>query len=233
MIRQIPTTVHLNRLYFELAKIGAFCVGEQRGWPYKIDNKEELIALACDMSRHDPRLVDVLAEFFVRKWREINPAKLRGYYKNMKTPQTVAVIMEFLTTVTKDEEAVYLAQYLTSGLRPVPLQFYFFNLYSVGGRLATRAAEEGVYEYKKWGFLACERPVINSEKRLMSGTFDNVARRNILKRLIDEKKEISLGEYLSALKFTVSRQQALLDIKAIGLIKHGGAGRAVKWKMAA
>lgn len=230
MILQTPTTAHLSRMYFELAKIGAASAGACKPWPYKIGDKEGLISLACDMSRFDPRLVDILVGYFIRHWSELNPAKLRGYYAEMKAPQTVAVITEFVAGEVHDDEAAFFIQYLCMGLKPVNHQFYFYDLYSPGGVLATRAAEEGIYEYRKWGFFARERPVVNSANKRCAGSFDSISRRNILKRLIGEKKEIGLKDYLKALEYSVSRQQALCDIKKSGLMKCVGSGRGAKWK---
>lgn len=233
MLKQIPTTAHLGRMYYELARIGASCAGENNRWPYEVKAKEELIALACDMSRHDPRLFDILVEYFVRHWQDVNPASLRNYYKSMKTPQTVAVICEFLAEAQSDDEAQYFASYVSMGLGPVATQFYFHNLYSPGGSLARRAAEEGLSEYKKWGFLACERPTVDIAERRTKGSFDATSRRNILKRVLNEKREITIGDYLSALSHSISRQQALLDIKTSGFAKSIGSGRGAKWRLVA
>lgn len=226
MLKQIPTDVHLSRIYYELAKAGASCAGEKKAWPYEPKNIEELIALACDMSRFDPRLVDILVDFLSRHWGDVDPAKLRRSYKDMQMPQTVAVIGEFLLQAVKDEDAHFFVSYLSMGLDPAPVQFYFRNLYSIGGRLAQRAAEEGIHEYKKWGFLACERP-------MSIGTFDRNSRRNVLHRLLKERGEISLKDYLAAVQFSISRQQALLDIRSSGAASVSGAGRGAKWRLAA
>lgn len=230
---QMPTEAHLSRMYFELAKLGAFCAGSNRPWPYKITSKEELIALACDMSRFDPRLFEILVDHFVRCWREVNPAALRRYYGGMRTPQTVAVIMEFFVEEARTDEASYFAQYLFAGLKPVSPQFFFHDLYSPGGKLAQRAAEEGIFEFKKWGFFAGERPTVNLAEKSLSGSFDLASRRNILKRILMEKKEIALKDYLDALNYSISRQQALLDIRSSGLARCKGAGRGAKWRSAA
>lgn len=231
MIFEPPTTAHLSRMYFELAKIGAMSAGEKKPWAYKIKDREELIALACDMSRFDPRLVDILVGYFIRHSRELNPARLRSYYSKMKSPQTVAVITEFMAGEIHEDEAVFFIQYLCMGLKPVNYQFYFYNLYSPGGTLAQRAAEEGIYEYRKWGFFARERPVVDPTKKRCVGSFNSISRRNILKRLIGEKKEIGLKDYLEALEYSVSRQQALSDIKNSGLAKCVGMGRGAKWRI--
>lgn len=230
---QIPTEDHLSRMYFELAKIGAFCAGSNKPWPYKIICKEDLLAIACDMSRFDPRLFDILVDYFIRCWRDINPAAFRQYYERMQAPQTVAVMMEFFAGVARADDAGYFAEYLCAGLKPVTPQYYFYNLYSPGGKLAQRAVEESVFEFKKWGFFASERPAVNIAEKRLSGSFDAVSRRNILIRILTEKGEISLKDYLDALKYSISRQQALLDIKSSGLVKGVGAGRGAKWKSAA
>ncbi len=226
MLKQPPTNAHLSRMYYELAGIGAECVGEKKTWPYDIQSPEELLALACDMSRFDPRLVDILVGYFSKRWMDVNPARLRNFYGKMQTPQTVAVICEFLLESAEGEELKHFVAYLMAGLKPVAAQFYFRDLYSVGGRLAQRAAEEGLFEYKKWGFLACERP-------FSMGTLDAASRRNILRRLFEKKGEVSLKDYLSAVQFSVSRQQALLDIKSSGMARGTGQGRGAKWKLAA
>lgn len=226
MLKQMPTEAHLSRMYYELARIGASCAGEKIDWPYEPENTEGLIALACDMSRFDPRLLGILVDYLSKHWAEINPAKLRQFYAKMKTRETVAVVGEFLLSNAKTKELQYFVSYLSAGLRPVEMQFYFHNLYAIGGGLAERATEEGLYEYKKWGFLACERPGA-------VGSFDTASRKNILRRLFEKKGEISLKDYLNALKFSISRQQALLDIRSSGLAAPDGRGRGAKWKLAA
>lgn len=233
MILQIPTEAHLSRMYFELAMIGADCIGANKPWPYKTRGKEELLALASDISRFDPRLFDILVQYFISHWAEINPLRIRLCYGRMKTREVLAVIAEFAKEAMSGDEQGYFFEYLKMGLKPVPTQFFFYNLYSPGGRLAERAAEEGIAEYKRWGFLACERPVIDQASRRQAGRLDHSSRRNILKKLLAGKKEIGLKDYLSAIDGAVSRQQALKDIKESGLARQFGSGRGAKWKIAA
>lgn len=233
MLKAMPTENHLSRIYYELAKIGASSAGAKKGWPYDPKTKEELIALASDMSRFDPRLFDILVAYFIEHWRDMNPLLLRAEYCRMKCPQTVAVICEFVSEALKGDEPAFFIRYLVMGLSPVPVQFYFHDLYSPGGKMALRAAEEGLYEFKKWGFLACERPTVKQEGKLTIGTLDIAARRNILKRILNEKGEINIKDYLRAVHNSVSRQQALHDITSSGLAKITGRGRAARWKLAA
>ncbi len=66
MLIETPSTKHLSRMYYELGKIKANCVGMKSSWPYKaIKNREHLLALACDMSRYDPRLFEILVNYFI------------------------------------------------------------------------------------------------------------------------------------------------------------------------
>lgn len=224
---------HLSRIYFELAGLGAKCAGAKRPWPYKTGSKEELIALACDMSRYDPRLFDILVLYFIDHWKEIDPARLRSFYPRMKTPQVVAVIGEFLKEAATEDEAYFFVEYLSRGLKPAAVQLFFYDLYSPGGRLVRRAAEESLLEYKKWGFLSCERPVVDSSNRAAAGRMDSTSRLNVLKRLLNEKKVIRLKDYMEAVKNSVSRQQALIDLKESGLAERTGSGRSAKWRLVA
>lgn len=233
MLKAIPTLNHLARVYFELAMIGAESAGADKAWPYKTGTKEELVCLASEMSRFDPRLFEILVKFFIKNWRDLDPLHVRMLYKQMECPQTVAVICEFAKLAMLGKEAELFFEYLMAGILPVSFQFYFHNLYKPGGDMARRAVEEGVYEFKKWGFFANKLPIADSLERRTVGSLDVVSRRNVLARIVKDKKEISLGDYLKEIRNGISRQQALADIKSSGFLKRIGKGRGAKWKMAA
>jgi len=229
MLKRIPNEKDLSRIYFELSKLGARCVGNHYQWPYKEMDKSSLLVLAAEMSRYDPRLFGVLVEFFIKNWREINLAKLRQKYNLMNTPQVFGVIAAFLKSTLDGDEINFYARYMCMGLNPVPTQFFYHGIYSVGGALAARAYESGLLEYKEWGFLACERPVTATKALL--GTLDKVSRINILRKLLDKKKIIKISDYLKVLNQSVSRQQALIDLKGCDFARKIGKGRGVRWKL--
>lgn len=54
LLEHPPTEDETERLYHELARIGAPSVGRPAEWPYRIESKEHLLALAGEMLRHDP-----------------------------------------------------------------------------------------------------------------------------------------------------------------------------------
>ena len=234
MLTSIPTEDHLARLYFELGEIGAECVGDEKPWPYHPKSTEELLCLAADMSRHDPRLMTILVKFLNDHWSGVNPQALRNFYTEMKTPQTIAVLAEFVLCVcSDDDERRYFFEYLQRGFTPVATQFYFHHLYSPGGTLAKRAATKSLAEYKRWGFLATEAPVIDEAGRKSLGTLDAATRKNILYDLMKERKRITISEYLDVLDNKISRQQALLDLKGAKWARRAGRGRGAYWRFAA
>ncbi len=230
ILKHPPSDRELERVYFELATMGAKCVGESHRWSYKGLTKETLIALAAEMSRYDPRLFGILVEFFATHWQTINPTTLRATYRLMKTPQIFGVIMEFIKSYSRNIENHLYASYLTKRLKPVPLQLFFHNIYTIGGHLVKRATETSLAEFKKWGFLAAERPTIEQHNKVTIGSLDPSSRKNILKNLLNKNHIITMTDYLKALHHSISRQQALLDLKASKLVKKIGTGRGARWK---
>jgi hypothetical protein len=234
MLKGIPTENHLARIYYELAQLGADSMGERRPWPYKARGLEELFVLGAEMSRYDPRLLGLLVSFLEKNWQRFNPLALRSLYESMRAPQVIAVMAEFLLRhSSRSEEKRHFLEYLQMGLNPVPLQFFFHHLYSPAGHLMQKAVEAPLLEYKRWGFLAREAPILDEAGRRVSGSRDAASRKNLLLRLLDERGRISLGDYIEALDHLVSRQQALLDIKSISGIRLVGGGRGARWERAA
>lgn len=233
MLERIPTEDHLARMYDELARLGAACVGEHRPWPYRVKSTEQFFCLGAEMSRYDPRLFGILVAFLDRDWERLNPLSVRSHYRSMSAPQIVAVMAEFLVRqpALPDEKRFFL-EYLQAGLSPVSPQLFFQHLYRPGGELMRRATEAPLREYKRWGFLACEAPVLDAARREASGSQDGSSRRNVLLRLFRERGRIRLSDYLTALQRPVSRQQALLDLRSVPGIRLRGRGRGALWELA-
>lgn len=229
MLLSPPNEKHLTRLYFELSQAGAHCMGEKADWPYVLKNLESLLALSAEMSRYDPRLLSILSDFFTKHFLQIRPQRLRSYYAKMQTPQTIAVIAEFAKQTSSNPELTYFMDYLQKGLQAVAIQLYFKNLYSPGGKMMQRASEESLAQYKKWGFLALESPSVDIYQKKTVGYPDADSRRNILKRLFQEKKEVRMKDYLNRLGGKISRQQALKDLESLAILE--GHGRGAKWVM--
>lgn len=233
-IKSTPTEKHLARMYYELAKRGANCVGKNVLWPYDTKTDEELLILAAEMSRYDPRLFTIFVRFILEHWQKLNPVEIRRLYATMSTPQVFAVATEFLLkSDLLNQEGQFFCEYLQKGLKPAALQLFFHNLYRVGGNMMQLAVEEALWEYKKWGFIAREAPIVDEKSRRMLGTLDAATRKNILNRLLKNSGEIKLSDYMRKLGYKISRQQALIDIRSVKGMRRSGKGRGASWKLVA
>lgn len=229
MLHGIPGTNDLERIYYELGRVGARAVGRKARWAYAPRDRETLLGLAADMSRYDPRLFEVLMDYCLRHWRDLHPARLRRVMQTMQTPQVFGVVGEFLRGVVDDPEVAPLFGYLLHGWRAVPLQLFFHHLYPPGSAGATEAAEAGVAEFRRWGFLATERPVNVPAAKTTIGSYDPSARRNILRRLLAERGRITVAAYRAAVHDAISRQQAYLDLTQYPGLRPSGRGRSAQW----
>jgi hypothetical protein len=229
MLEGPPSPKHLSRMYYELAQEGASASGERYPWPYQAKDLEHKLALAAEFSRYDPRLLGILVEYFLKNWSKIRGQKLRGFYPEMESPQSIAVIAEFARRATRETEIKYFLEYLQRGLKPVPYQWYFKNLYSPGGRLGQEAMEKSLAEYKRWGFFAREAPTVDVYHKKTVGRLDRDSRLNVLRELMGKKPALSMKDYLNALSHSISRQQALQDLNAIAKRKPGTQGRGARW----
>lgn len=226
-----PTQDHLSRLYYELEKIGARSVGLKKPWPYSFDGKEGLAALAADLSRFDPRLLEILVQYGITHWQDLNPLRLRNCLGKMAAPQTMGVVSSFILAARpRVEELSLFWNYVVSGLKPVEPQFYFRDLYLPGSMFAERAMKESLQEFRRWGFFGRERVVVDPATKKTVGTWDQQARLNILRRIFSRGKRVPISEYLEELRHTITRQQALLDIKKAGARSEGG-GRSSFWRL--
>lgn len=231
ILKRIPTPEDLMRVYWELSQIGAQAIGEKKKWPYTLHSKEELVILACEMMRYDPRLLSILIIYFIEHWKDVNPLHLRQHLTQMKTPQGVGVLGEFILEYSSDVELKYFFDYLTKGLKPVSPQLFFIGLFAIGSSKHELMAQRSLKQYLKWGFLGRERPLVNLVSKEAIGTYDFQTRKKIILHMLQTQKSFSLAEYLNAVDHTISRQQALYDLKHCDHLKLVGHGRGAKWKL--
>lgn len=226
---QKPTDSHLRRLYYELGKIGARSVGRKEKWPYRIEQPETLLALAADWTRHDPRLLEVMLQFALSGWQAWKPQEIREASKKMETPQTWGVIAGFVQAAKpEDMELGYFWEYVVRGLKPVADQYYFFDLYTIGGEFSRQATRESLQQFRDWGFFGKERIIIHPQTKEEVGHWGQNERLNILRRLFRKTPSLKVADYLREICHTVSRQQAIQDLRKVG--GHAtGSGRGSVW----
>jgi len=231
LLTQPPSQSDLERMYFELSRMGAPSVGRECPWPYAPRGAEELVALAGEMLRHDPRLLSILLQLVLEHWEELNPLVLRRSMDGMRWPQALLVVFEFARLATDDPELKHLAAYLASGRRPVaPSERFFLDAERPGSRVATRKLGRNLAPYARWGFIASERPTTNAHTKETVGRYDAKTRRRILDDLLVSRDKLALAEYQDAIDHSVSRQQAGLDLARHPRLVRVGHGRGARWR---
>ncbi len=232
MMPPLPLTgPEAARLYWELAQRGASSVGDKLPWGYKL-SEEELLTLAVLQGRYDPRLLQILVDFFSRGKFSGNPVELKESLLNEKGLELMAVIGEFVLQMTDSRRAKELMRYLMTGVRPVPIQLFFPGLYRLGGKKITEVVEQPLWGFKKWGFLAADPPIPKEIPKKIY-LFDLDSRRNLLKKLAKERGRFRLKDYLGAIGRSISRQQALKDLKGTPWIQKRGTGKGSYYQLKA
>jgi hypothetical protein len=213
-----PTEGELARLYHELAKLGATSVGEDVPWPHNPQSREQLLVLASQMMRYDPRLLSILVQWIAAYYDTLNPLQLRRELRKVRWPQSLLELDAF-------------TKYVSAGFeRLEPAERFFFETDRPGSRAATRNLGRNLSPYARWGFVGQERPTIDPVSKRSLGRYDAQTRRRILDDLTERYTDFSMADYLSAVDHSVSRQQALADLRAHNAIAPSGGGRGARWR---
>ncbi len=226
-----PTAAELERLYHELAKLGAPSVGRPAEWTYQVESTEHLIALAGEMLRWDPRLLSILLSWLASSWDRLDLVRMRRWMHRMRSPQALLVVLEFARAArSSDAELRYATDYLSAGARPVdPPERFFFEVERPGSRRAERRLGRSLQPYSKWGFVGTERPAVDVFDKTLVGRYDAATRQRIARELARDHP-IAISEYLDEIDHSVSRPQAVHDLRAAGL-ELRGKGRGARWRL--
>jgi len=229
LIAHAPTEHELERLYFELAQLGAPSVGNKRKWSYSPKTKEELVALAGEFLRYDPRLLSILLQFLLKSWRAFNPLYLREKMTQMRWPQALLVVLEFGKAACSDSEYRYWVEYLMAGWPRLQVaERFFFDVERPASRIAQRRLGRNLAPYARWGFVGTELPIVDDKTKRTVGRYDAVTRKRLLLDMA-HARPFSLSEYLAVVDHSISRQQALHDLKSNQNLTVAGHGRGARW----
>ncbi len=232
LLLHVPSAPELERLYHELAALGAPSVGREQPWPYAPDEPEALLALAAEMLRYDPRLLSILLELVLEHWRDFNPTVLRHHMQRMRWPQALLIVFELARDASRDPEVRHYADYLAAGFgRVSPPERLFFDVERPGSRMARRKAGRNLSAYARWGFIGTERPTTSVATKQRVGRYDAATRARVRRQLAERRGTFTMHEYLAALDHAVSRQQAYADLRNDGGFEVVGHGRGARWRM--
>lgn len=225
-----PTDAEIERLYYELARVGATSVGRKSPWPYRPQTAEELLALSGDMLRFDARLLSILVQYLLAHFRPLNPQLLRERMRLMRSPQALLVALEFAKTASADPELRHFADYVQAGWpRTDPPERFFLDAERPGSRVALRKLGRNLAAYARWGFVGSERPIVDPRTKRTVGRYDAHTRRRILSELASSASAFTLADYLEAVDHAISRQQAHADLRAHPDLRTEGHGRGARW----
>ncbi len=226
----LPLTLKENsRLYFELSQKGAFCNGEYYTWKYDTLSEEDFFTLALLESRYDPRLFAILVDFFCNYELHLNPLLFKESLSKREALSISAVLGEYVNEAKHKNTELF--RYLQSWAKAVPTQLFYKAFYKISGLKMRDCVEKPLWYFKKWGFLACDPPLLKERKQNRHFLYDLISREKILGEMGGNKKNFLLKDYLEALNYSISRQQALKDLNQnLKIVKHG-KGRSLKYSL--
>lgn len=225
--REIP------RLYHELAGLGARAEGRAVGWRFGRPTPEELLVLAAQASRQEPRLLWVLVELLARGYDRFDPLKLRRALARARWPAALAVALEFARRAARSPELDDVAGFVLAHVAPARGERFFLGTRAFGGALARRDVEESLAEYARWGYFSREEPLAKELGAAVHGTLARRERMNLLLRLAERLGTITMSEYLAALRGRASRRQASRDLATAPFLVQRGITRGARYQLAA
>jgi hypothetical protein len=223
----------IQRLYFELARLGARAEGREVRWQFGKPPPEEVVVLAAQAARHEPRLLWVVVELLIRRYDLLDPLKLRRAAAKARWPATVAVALEFARKAAPSPELNDVADFVSKRLLPAAGEQFFLETHAFGGAQMRREAEESLAEYKRWGYFSREAPLAKELGQVARGTLGPSERMNLLRRLVEQRKEISLADYIAALDGRGSHRQASRDLARAHFLSRRGTTRGARYRFRA
>jgi hypothetical protein len=139
------------------------------------------------------------------------------------------VVLDFARLATADPELRRFADYVTADWpRLGTAERFFLDAERPGSRTAERRLGRNLQPYARWGFVGVERPIADLATKRTVGRYDARTRRTILRELAERRGVVTLAEYLAAVDHSITRQQALADLRTALVLE--GHGRGARWR---
>jgi hypothetical protein len=221
----------LPRLYHELARLGARTEGRPVPWRFGSLGPEELVVVAAQAARQEPRLLWALVELLARRYDRLDPLKLRRALASARWPAALGVALDFARRVARSPELDDVAAFVVARLPRARGERFFLGTRAFGGALARRDVEETLAEYARWGYFSREEPLAKELGGAVRGTLGPRERRNLLRRLAERGGSFGMADYLAALAGRASRRQASRDLAAAGFLERTGSTRGARYAL--
>lgn len=223
----------LPRLYHELARLGARAEGKAVAWGFGSPQPEEVVVLAAQAARQEPRLLWVLVELLARGYERFDPLKLRRALARARWPAALGVALDFARRAARSSELDDVAAFVLARVPPARGERFFLGTRAFAGKLARRDVEESLAEYTRWGFFSREEPLARELGGGLHGTLAPRERMNLLRRLAESQGTFAIRDYLAALRGRASRRQASRDLATAPFLEQVGATRGARYRLAA
>jgi hypothetical protein len=223
----------LPRLYHELAALGARAEGRPIRWRFGTPSAEEVVVLASQAARQDPRLLWVLVELLARGYDRLDPLRLRRALARARWPSALAVAFEFAQRAARSSELGEVAAFVLAHVAPAGGERFFLGTRAFAGELARRDVEESLSEYTRWGWYSREEPMAKELGGGLHGTLARQERMNLLRRLAGRPGGLALRDYLEALRGRASRRQATRDLTTADFLRRSGTTRGARYRLSA
>lgn len=221
----------LPRLYHELAALGARVEGRRVRWRFGPLAPEEVVVVAAQASRSDPRLLWVLVELLARGYDRLNPLLLRRALARARWPATLAVTFEFARRAVRSRELDEVAAFVLTHVARAAGERFFLGTRAFAGPMARRDVEESLAEYARWGYFSREEPLAKELGPGLHGTLRRTERLNLLRRLAERQEAITMSDYLAALHGRGSRRQATRDLASAEFLQRVGTTRGARYRL--
>ena len=189
------------------------------------------LSLYSQWNRLDPRLGELLIQYLLRYWKQINPIEFNSCLRKEIWPAVFGVLSEHISFyyMQKKQKIKFSlfrkwSECVLHHIPPATGELFFIHLYCPGSRLMYEEALYSLKVYKKWGYLAGDlmfNKFSFSHKVLLTAT----QRKEALNQLLKKQSTLKVIDYLRELNFQIPVKQAQRDLKAHPKLSASGNTR--------
>ena len=186
------------------------------------------LALYSQWTRLDPRLGEILVGYLAGFWKRHNPVSLNRFVRLQVWPSAFGVLVEqtpfyFQQKGMKWDKSFFRkwAECVMDSVRPAHGELFFVDIHTIGSKRFFEEATHATEIYRKWGYFGKDL-MINKASPPQRTLISPAQRKFLLERLLKQKKELKVEDYMRELNFQIHRKQAQRDLKNHPLLSRRG-----------
>lgn len=183
-------------------------------------------------TRFDPRLGEILIQYISKHWRNLNPMEVEKSLACCAMPYCWGVLCEHVLLILPKTEHKTFKNWRNCCLSESKktAENYFLGLFSFAGKKQKSEAYNTLPLYRKWGYLSSELmlPLHKTGAPARNRTYiPKEERIKKLKKILSDRKSISVNDYLALFEGKVSKRVAELDLNTYA--RRSGNTRAATY----